>query len=179
MFFLLSQLSKRPGLSCWMSQLGFCFCDKHYDKNLLKKERIYFLLYFQVLWLRGYDKNLAPIPWKNAANWFAAIFIFNCHSYTAQIYWSRDCISHDQMGPPTSVSDQENVSPTCPQANLRKAALQLSFPFPASVKLTNEISLLTEKNPQPWFVGVVSKEWLLFEVMWSSHSAHTDLELTV
>lgn len=59
---------------------------------------------------RSQGRNLDQILLRNAANWFAAVFIVSCHSYAAQAYQPSYCILHNETGPPTLVSNQQNVS---------------------------------------------------------------------
>lgn len=48
--------------------------------------------------------------------------------------------NYAELGLPTWIGNQENVTQTCPQANLMIAALQVKSPLPKCVKLTTKVS---------------------------------------
>lgn len=48
--------------------------------------------------------------------------------------------NYAELGLPTWIGNQENVTQTCLQANLMIAALQLKSPLPKCVKLTTKVS---------------------------------------
>ena len=51
-------------------------------------------------------------------------------SYTPQGHLLRDGTAHSGLGPPTSISNQENTSHIYPQASLVKAVVQLRICLP-------------------------------------------------
>lgn len=59
-------------------------------------------------------------------------------SYTIQTHPPRDDAAHGGRDPPSSISSQENVPQTGPQANLMEAVPRLRSPLPRCVKLMKQ-----------------------------------------
>lgn len=77
---------------------------------------------------------------KEAYYWLASPDFLIYLSHTAQAYLPKDGTTHNSLGPPASISNQENASQTCSQASLTEATppLPLRLPIPLGcVKLTS------------------------------------------
>ena len=66
----------------------------------------------------------------NAAYWPVPYGLLSLVSYSTQDHLPRDSTAHSEMGPPTSLINQENVPQACSQVNLLEAFSQRRFPFP-------------------------------------------------
>ena len=65
---------------------------------------------------------------------------FQLLPYTTQAHLPRNGSVHSGLGPPTSISNQENVSQTCPQANRTGWFFNWDFSPPRSAKVITKIS---------------------------------------
>lgn len=70
---------------------------------------------------QGRRLGLMQRAWRMAAHWLAPRGLPSLLSYTIQAHLLRGDIDHKELGPPTSLINQENTSRTCPLANPMQA----------------------------------------------------------
>lgn len=120
-----------------MGYIHFCCCDKTLTKtNLGRKKFISFLtLRLQSSTEDGQDRNTSEAL---AVETIESRCLLACSlrlmlsylPYTAQVHLPRKGTTHSGLGPPTLISNQENIPQTCPQANLMEEILNWGSPFP-------------------------------------------------
>ena len=74
------------------------------------------------------SKELKQNPQGNAIYWLTSSGLLNFLSDAAQDYLPRDSATHSGLGPPTTISNQENIPQTIPQ---------LRSPLPSYVPLSH------------------------------------------
>lgn len=103
-------------------------------QSKLRKDR--FILHvtgFKEAWAVAQGRNprqeMTQRSWENAAHWPAPGSMLSCRSNTAQLELPKDSSTHGGLGLPASISNRENVPPTCLWVNRTKATLSVSYPF--------------------------------------------------
>lgn len=121
--------SSQQYLTVWyqlLSQLVFCYCDKHHGQKQLWRERFISGCRLQFIIKRSLGRNqiqeLKQRPWKKSAYRLVPRITFSYLSYT-----SPDFTAQSGLDPLTSIINQENGSHIHPKANLMETIHQVSF----------------------------------------------------
>lgn len=73
--------------------------------------------------------KLRQKPWRNAADWLAPRLPLNCVFYVPESHFPRDGTAHSVMGPPTSISSQEDTTTETPTGQSAGGNSVTEFPF--------------------------------------------------